>query len=92
MHIGVGNTSGTKTFMPRTADGGKSDGVVYCGASDCRWNTVYSKNGTKTSSDERLKKIYRHLGDDHKKLFMGLEPIEYSFIDDLDKKHFGLGA
>lgn len=92
VRIGAGNTSGTKTFMPRAADGGKSDGVVYCGASDCRWHTVYSKNGTSTSSDERLKKIYRHLGDDHKKLFMELEPIEYSFIDDLDKKHFGLGA
>lgn len=92
VRIGAGNTSGTKTFMPRAADGGKSDGTVYCGASDCRWHTVYSKNGTSTSSDERLKKIYRHLGDDHKKLFMELKPIEYSFIDDLDKKHFGLGA
>lgn len=92
IRIGAGDTAGTQTFMARTKDGNAADGNVHCGSSKSRWHTVWSVNGVKTSSDERIKKIYRQLGEAHKNLFMELKPIEYSFVNDLGKKHFGLGA
>lgn len=33
----------------------RTDGKVFCGASGARWDTVFSKNGVKTSSDRREK-------------------------------------
>lgn len=65
-----------------------------------RWALVYNVNNGQmasnsqisVSSDERIKKIYRHLNNDHKKLFMALDPIEFSFIDKPDEIHFGFGA
>ena len=65
-----------------------------------RWALVYNINNGQmasnsqisVSSDERIKKIYRHLNNDHKKLFMELDPIEFSFIDKPDEIHFGFGA
>lgn len=33
----------------------KTDGTVFCGASGARWDTVFSKNGVKTTSDRREK-------------------------------------
>lgn len=65
-----------------------------------RWALVYNINNGQmasnsqisVSSDERIKKIYRHLNNDHKKLFMALDPIEFSFIDKPDEIHFGFGA
>ena len=33
----------------------KTDGDVFCGASEARWDTVFSVNGVKTSSDRREK-------------------------------------
>lgn len=53
---------------------------------------VYINGSPYTSSDERIKTIHRTLNDDHKKLFMSLKPIEYSFVDRPGERHFGLGA
>ena len=92
VRMGEGNSSNLITFMPRTASDGVSNGKVNLGASSCRWQKVYTTGGVDTSSDERIKTIHRYLSGDHKKLFMELQPIEYSFIDKPDEKHFGLGA
>lgn len=39
----------------------KTDGDVFCGASGARWDTVFSVNGVKTSSDRREKEKITYL-------------------------------
>lgn len=68
--------------------------------SHSRWALSYntenkamtSASSITVSSDERIKTIHKQLNDDHKKLFMALKPIEFSFIDSPEERHFGLGA
>lgn len=68
--------------------------------SHARWALSYnteskamtSASSITVSSDERIKTIHKQLNDDHKKLFMALKPIEFSFIDSPEERHFGLGA
>lgn len=43
----------------------KTDGDVFCGASGARWDTVFSVNGVKTSSDRREKEKITYLENDN---------------------------
>lgn len=45
---------------------------------------VSSRKGFRNSSDERIKKDFRHFDDDFIKSYMQLEPIKYRFKDDTD--------
>ena len=92
LRIGAADSSGTLAVQPRTSTDGINNGNILLGTSGSRWKAVYAANGTIQTSDERLKKIHRYLGENHKDLFMSLRPFEYSFISDPNERHFGLGA
>lgn len=92
LRIGAADSSGTLAVQPRTSTDGINNGNILLGTSGSRWKAVYAANGTIQTSDERLKKIHRYLGENHKDLFMSLRPFEYSFISDPSERHFGLGA
>lgn len=69
------------------------DGKIYLGASWSVWHTVYSKNGVKTTSDEREKNIIGKISEKYLQFFMDLDPILYTWKDDEKQNiHFGLGA
>ena len=54
---------------------------------------VSSRKGFRNSSDERIKKDFRHFDDDFIKSYMQLEPIKYRFKDDTDiSYHIGFKA
>ena len=54
---------------------------------------VSSRKGFRNSSDERIKKDFRHFDDDFIKSYMQLEPIKYRFKDDTDNSyHIGFKA
>lgn len=54
---------------------------------------VSSRKGFRNSSDERIKKDFRHFDDDFIKSYMQLEPIKYRFKDDTDIScHIGFKA
>lgn len=54
---------------------------------------VSSRKGFRNSSDERIKKDFRHFDDDFIKSYMQLEPIKYRFKDDSDNSyHIGFKA
>ena len=54
---------------------------------------VSSRKGFRNSSDERIKKDFRHFDDDFIKTYMQLEPIKYRFKDDTDNSyHIGFKA
>lgn len=54
---------------------------------------VSSRKGFRNSSDERIKKDFRHFDDDFIKSYMQLEPIKYRFKDDTDiSYHIGFNA
>lgn len=63
-------------------------GMMYIGTSG-----VNSRKGFRNSSDERIKKDFRHFDDDFIKSYMQLEPIKYRFKDDTDiSYHIGFKA
>ena len=63
-------------------------GMMYIGTSG-----VSSRKGFRNSSDERIKKDFRHFDDDFIKSYMQLEPIKYRFKDDTDiSYHIGFKA
>lgn len=69
------------------------DAGYNLGTESVRWNTVYAKEGVKTSSDIRFKKDVCCLTNIHKEFFMKLIPSSYVFIDSKDgKTHVGFIA
>lgn len=61
------------------------------GTSSYKWRTIYSKNEL-NGSDRRLKKNISALSDIHSELFDKLQPVQYEFIDTLDRVYYGLIA
>ena len=54
---------------------------------------VSSRKGFRNSSDERIKKDFKHFDDDFINSYMQLEPVKYRFKDDSDDKyHIGFKA
>lgn len=69
-------------------NGDSGSGMMYIGTSG-----VSSRKGFRNSSDERIKKDFRHFDDDFIKSYMQLEPIKYRFKDDTDiSYHIGFKA
>lgn len=69
-------------------NGDSGSGMMYIETSG-----VSSRKGFRNSSDERIKKDFRHFDDDFIKSYMQLEPIKYRFKDDTDNSyHIGFKA
>lgn len=69
-------------------NGDSGSGMMYIETSG-----VSSRKGFRNSSDERIKKDFRHFNDDFIKTYMQLEPIKYRFKDDSDNSyHIGFKA
>jgi hypothetical protein len=69
------------------------DQSYACGHTSYLWSTVYSKNGVKTTSDEREKNILNFDLNDMSNFFMSLKPIAFTWKSNDDGKiHLGIGA
>ena len=69
-------------------NGDSGSGMMYIETSG-----VSSRKGFRNSSDERIKKDFRHFDADFIKSYMQLEPIKYRFKDDTDiSYHIGFKA
>lgn len=76
-----------------TAIRGNGDATHDCGHTNYLWKNVYSKNGVKTTSDEREKDIMSLDLSELSDCFMSLEPIAFRWKYGNDKKiHLGVGA
>ena len=76
-------------FRPET------DESAYLGSSGYRWNTVFSSNGVKTTSDLKLKNVISNFDFKAKDFIMSLNPIAYTRIGQYSngvRIHLGLGA
>lgn len=87
---------GNKAVVPPggdTAIRGNGDATYDCGHTSYLWKTVYSKNGVKTTSDEREKDIMSLDLSEMSDCFMSLEPIAFRWKYGNDEKiHLGIGA
>lgn len=93
-YIGCGNYNNTNNiyyyagYHAFYVNGDSGSGMMYIGTSG-----VSSRKGFRNSSDERIKKDFRHFDDDFIKSYMQLEPIKYRFKDDTDiSYHIGFKA
>ena len=69
-------------------NGDSGSGMMYIETSGVR-----SRKGFRNSSDERIKKDFKHFDDDFINSYMQLEPVKYRFKDDSDDKyHIGFKA
>lgn len=76
-----------------TAIRGNGDATHDCGHTSYLWKNVYSKNGVKTTSDEREKDIMSLDLSDLSDCFMSIKPIAFRWKYGNDKKiHLGVGA
>lgn len=76
-----------------TAIRGNGDATHDCGHTNYLWKNVYSKNGVKTTSDEREKDILNFNLSELSDCFMSLEPIAFRWAYGNDRKiHLGVGA
>lgn len=72
-----------------------SDNGAYAGTASFRWNTVFSTNGVKTSSDIKQKDIIKDFDFKVQDFIMGLEPIAFRRTGEGNtgkRIHLGLGA
>jgi hypothetical protein len=70
------------------------DNKYSLGNRSYRWNVVYSANGVKTSSDEKLKNL-EVLNSKEEAFFDNLTPLKFTWINEDEKNktyHFGFGA
>lgn len=67
------------------------DGESYLGDLQHRWSSVYAKNTSISTSDERLKHNIEPLDYRYENLFFDLQPVSYMFNDG-DRKHIGITA
>lgn len=85
-----------RCLVPPTGDAairGNGDATYDCGHTSYLWKTVYSKNGVKTTSDEREKDIMSLDLSDLSDCFMSIKPIAFRWKYGNDKKiHLGVGA
>ena len=93
-YIGCGNYNNTNNiyyyagYHAFYVNGDSGSGMMYIETSG-----VSSRKGFRNSSDERIKKDFRHFDDDFIKTYMQLEPIKYRFKDDTDNSyHIGFKA
>lgn len=61
------------------------------GTSDRKWRCIYALD-SQIGSDRRIKKNIEALSDIHSELFDKLQPVQYEFIDSLDRIYYGLIA
>ena len=69
--------------------------MLSLGTNDVPWKIVYSEEGYKTTSDERLKDIVSSLDERYEEMFMKLKPILYRWKDTKNMGEFvhsGFGA
>ena len=88
--IGNGVSSDKAVVLCRTTRPNKTDSYDL-GSSTYKWRTVYATGGVNTS-DRRLKKNITALSDIHSEIFDKLKPVQYEFIDILDRIRYGLIA
>lgn len=93
-YLGCGNYNNTNNiyyyagYHAFYVNGDSGSGMMYIGTSG-----VSSRKGFRNSSDERIKKDFKHFDDDFINSYMQLEPVKYRFKDDSDDKyHIGFKA
>lgn len=93
-YIGCGNYNNTNNvyyyagYHAFYVNGDSGSGMMYIETSG-----VSSRKGFRNSSDERIKKDFKHFDDDFINSYMQLEPVKYRFKDDSDDKyHIGFKA
>jgi len=84
----IGASSGSGCLRPHKS------GWTSLGHSSFPWLSVYSQNGVVQTSDERKKSFIGSLRESkYKKLFMGIQPIAFRWLDDFGGRvHLGVGA
>lgn len=93
-YLGCGNYNNTNNiyyyagYHAFYVNGDSGGGMMYIETSG-----VSSRKGFRNSSDERIKKDFKHFDDDFINSYMQLEPVKYRFKDDSDDKyHIGFKA
>lgn len=93
-YLGCGNYNNTNNiyyyagYHAFYVNGDSGSGMMYIETSG-----VSSRKGFRNSSDERIKKDFKHFDDDFINSYMQLEPVKYRFKDDSDDKyHIGFKA
>lgn len=93
-YLGCGNYNNTNNiyyyagYHAFYVNGNSGSGMMYIETSG-----VSSRKGFRNSSDERIKKDFKHFDDDFINSYMQLEPVKYRFKDDSDDKyHIGFKA
>lgn len=93
-YIGCGNYNNTNNvyyyagYHAFYVNEDSGSGMMYIETSG-----VSSRKGFRNSSDERIKKDFKHFDDDFINSYMQLEPVKYRFKDDSDDKyHIGFKA
>ena len=73
----------------------RANGTCYLGSASYRWNTIYSKTGSVSTSDKRKKYDINSIIKDEKieKFFEGLRPVSYRSVEgDGHRTHYGFIA
>ncbi|WP_294468390.1 tail fiber domain-containing protein [uncultured Anaerofustis sp.] len=73
----------------------RANGTCYLGSGSYRWNTIYSKTGSVSTSDKRKKYDINSITKDKKieKFFEGLRPVSYKSVEgDGNRVHYGFIA
>ena len=88
-YLGCGNYNNTNNiyyyagYHAFYVNGDSGSGMMY----------IETSGGFRNSSDERIKKDFKHFDDDFINSYMQLEPVKYRFKDDSDDKyHIGFKA
>ena len=84
--VALGVFDGTWRFMPNC------NGSITLGSSGYRWDQIYSKNSSISTSDRTQKRDIHTLDEDKIYEFVrALDPVGYKFIENShDRQHFGL--
>lgn len=74
-------------------NGGLGTGLNLGEGSEHRWNTIYARNTTISSSDRNEKNTIQPLTDTHTQIFDALQPVSYKFnTSNNNRTHMGLIA
>ena len=88
----VFDNTGSVQHIRTMNNGTLLDGEIYLGSNASRFNSVYAKNGTIQTSDEREKNVIGELDDRHYALLRKLRPILYRWKKGDNGLHAGFSA
>lgn len=90
---GVGISDEAAYFRTYNNAGSPVDNVMGLGSSNARWKQLYAATTSISTSDRNMKDNIRELTDIHKKFFMKLVPVSFTFKDgESGRTHVGFIA